>query len=129
MATVVPGLGKKYDNGKSRLSSGMVTLAPLTRELNITNDTSAEDIVDWAHSIMKNIGGSIVKRLIIEKIEAVVLAKTSFHVKSYPMLESAGVEVSNDVEALVEWMIKLPKWDDYYMLAIEGVDKFINTKR
>ncbi len=132
-AAINPHSFKKYKNGKSGLLSGMVTLQTPASFLDVTENTTIQEFVDW-----KDYNRHAHQSIILTMIEGKLIEmcqKLSFHVESdrwespkFGGIQSITVTKETPIVAMVKWIMQMPCYEPYESALIEGIRNFIALK-
>lgn len=133
-AAINPHSVRKYQNGKSGLLSGMVTLHPSVSFLEVTPQTTIQEFIDWRD--LNRFAHQSIRKTMLEDKLIELCKKLVFHVES-EKLEIAsfkgveGITITKQTSFLdmTNWIIQMPSYDPYESVLIEGIKNFIALKK
>jgi len=129
---------KKYPNEKkSKLYSGAIMLPHLSKDLIISDKTTAEEVVHWFSLLIKQFPYSSIKQIVEEKITEALLSTSLVSRETWKspvykndIIPSIIITDETTVEDFGLWLSKHPRaGEENWNICVEGMDAFMKIKR
>ncbi len=123
---------RKYENGKSKLTSAAIKIPVIGKELG--GNPTATDIVDWFDCLRKQYPYGSIRQLTEEKLQEIIDRQPfcnenrSWRSGDHKGIQSIVLTKETTVNEFVLWLSKQPQWGVHYQECIEGMEAFLRLK-